>query len=108
MPCKISLGVSQTKNNGEPKSKCREDQSSLDCRLVRAFVAQPIKEHTCPQSPAAETERDYENKGERTGMPTSQGQGRNKTLTLFTVSQPLVFEALNGSVSLFNWNLVLL
>ena len=35
--------------NVEPKAKCREDQSCLDCRLVRAFVAQPIKEHTCTQ-----------------------------------------------------------
>ena len=34
--------------DGKPKSKSREDQSSLDCRLVRAFIAQPIRNTPVP------------------------------------------------------------
>ena len=41
-------GEPQSNDHGEPKAKCREDQTSLDCRLVRAFVAQPIKDTPVP------------------------------------------------------------
>ena len=68
MPCKISLGVSQTKNNGEPKSKCREDQSSLDCRLVRAFIAQPIR-HTPVPNHLLQRQREIEKAREREQGP---------------------------------------
>ena len=39
----------------------------------QGFCSPANQGHTCPQSPATETERDWEKQGERTGMPISQG-----------------------------------
>src|SRR4029434_5572435 len=49
-------------------TKCREDQSSPDCRLIRAFVAQPIKDTSVLHHLLLR-------KRERTGMQISQGGG---------------------------------
>ena len=48
-------------------TKCREDQSSLDCRLARAFCNPANQGYTCPQSPAVETGREQACKYHRAG-----------------------------------------
>ena len=68
-----SRGSNKTKDNGKPKSKCRDDQSSLDCQLVRVFIAQLIRNTPVPNH-LLQRQREIEKAREREqGMPTSQG-----------------------------------